>query len=125
MNGKVLQKILLGLRNNAHQVQLIVPNGSSKPVLGTSEPEEEQRRVNAVKHWMGNQELTRQQTLLGIKQPLEQRTQTVLYYQLAEHERQQINCGMGVSGKSRNREHDVRILDLPPAGIPPDTEKPG
>lgn len=116
MNGKALQKVHLGLRNNAHQVQMIVPNGSNKPVLGTNEPQEEQRRMNLVKHWMGNFESPREQWLTGIKQPLDQRTQTILYYQLAENEQQEINNGLKPSEKSRNQVNDVRTLNLPPAG---------
>lgn len=105
----------LSLRNNAHQVQLIVPNGATRPVLGTSDPEVEQRRIDIVKHWGGNRHATRQQTLLGIEQPLAQRTQSILYYQLPAAERQRVNGGLGLLGSSRKQQHDVIDVTLLPS----------
>lgn len=110
MNDKT--KILLSLRNNAHRVQLIVPNGSTKAVLGTSNPEEEQRRVDVVTQWGKGQSAPRQQELTGIKLPLEQRTQTILYYQLNENERQQVNGEHGALSNSRKLYSDTHDVNL-------------
>lgn len=108
----------LSLRNNDHQVQLVIPNGATKPVLGTSDPEAEQRRVNIVKQWGGNQHATRQQRLLGIEQPLAQRTQSILYYQLPEAERQRVNGGLGLLSSSRKQHYDVTDVTLLPSAEP-------
>ena len=115
MSENAVLKGSLSLRNNAHQVQLIVPNGATKAVLGTSDPEAEQRRLDIVKQWGGNQHVTRQQGLLGIEQPLAQRTQSILYYQLPAAERQRVNGGLGLLGSSRKQHQDVTDVTLLPS----------
>lgn len=112
MTKDVTLKTTLGLRNNAHQVQIVQPNGAKRPVLGTSDPEEEQRRVNIVKQWGGAHEGPRHQAPVGIEQALPQRTQTILYYQLPEHERQLVNGGLGTSGGSRKKQKEVCEVTL-------------
>jgi hypothetical protein len=102
----------LMLRNNAERVQIIVPNGAAKPVLGTSSPEEEQRRVNIVAHWAGAQTGLRKPALVGIEQPLEQRTQTILYYQLPANERGQINGTVAMHSQSRKNQHEPYSVNL-------------
>lgn len=115
MAKDVVIKISPGLRNNAHQVQIVQPNGATRPVLGTSDPEEEQRRVNVVKQWGGAHEGPRHQAPVGIEQALPQRTQTILYYQLPENERQLVNGGLGALGSSRKQQKDVcEVALIPP-----------
>ena len=115
MSENVALKGALSLRNNAHQVQLILPNGANNPVLGTSDPEAEQRRINIVKQWGGYQHATRQQGLLGIEQPLAQRTQSILYYQLPAAQRQRVNGGLGLLGSPRKQYQDVTDVTLLPS----------
>ncbi len=118
MSENVVLKGSLSLRNNAHQVQLIMANGATRPVLGTSDPETEQRRINIVKQWGGHQHATRQQTLPGIEQPLALRTQSILYYQLPAAERQRVNGGLGLLGSSRKLHHDVTDITLSASNEP-------
>ncbi len=115
MSEKEILPVSLGLRNNAHQVKLVQPNGTTKPVLGTSDPEEEQRRMNIVKQWGGANEAPRQQILVGIEQPLTQRTQTILYYRLPAAERQVLRSGFNLNGKSRKYQTETSsVMLLPP-----------
>jgi len=114
MDDEASLKGALALRNNAHQVQVITPNGASNPVLGTSTPEPEERRVNIVKHWGASEHVTRQQALVGIEQPLAQRTQSILYYQLPMDQRQRVNGGLGLLANSRKQHHDVSEITLLP-----------
>lgn len=103
----------LMLRNNAERVQIILPNGAAKPVLGTSSPEEEeQRRVNIVAHWAGAQTGLRKPALVGIEQPLEQRTQTILYYQLPANERGLINGTVAMPSQSRKNQQEPYSVNL-------------
>lgn len=113
MNDKT--KILLGLRNNTHRVQLIIPNGETRAVLGTNDPEEEKRRVDIVTQWSKGQSAPRQQPMASIKLPLEQRTQTILYYQLTENERQQLNGGHEPLSSTRKSQQDTQHANLFPS----------
>lgn len=115
MSEKEIFLVSLGLRNDAHKVMLVQPNGTTKPVLGTSDPEEEQRRMNIVKQWGGTQEAPRQQLPTGIEQPLTQRTQTILYYQLPEAECQVLRGGFNLNGKFRKYQAEASaVMLLPP-----------
>ncbi|HVK99848.1 MAG TPA: hypothetical protein VM553_08550 [Dongiaceae bacterium] len=97
----MLLKLLLGLRNNAHQVDVVKLNGETRPVLGTSHPQEEDRRANILRQWGMHVASPRQERLAGIDQPLPQRTQTILSHQIDPDLRQQINSGMGTLSDSR------------------------
>lgn len=109
-------KILLGLRNNAHQVEVIKPNGTVRPVLGTRDPEEENRRKNVVKQWGGAAESPRQQKAATIDLPLSQRSQTILSYRVSESVRQRLNGGIGKQADSRrhNQEASTEPVDVTP-----------
>ena len=107
-------KILLALRNHAHQVEVQVPNGETRPVLGSSHPEEEKRRANVVKQWGGVSQSPRQQQLNTIDIPLPQRTQTILSYRLNPALRNVVNGGIGELADSRlhNRSTEIEALDV-------------
>jgi hypothetical protein len=114
MSEEDILSVSLGLRNNAHQVKLVLPNGATKPVLGTNDPEEEQRRLDIVKQWGTTHEAPRPQALVGIEQPLTQRTQTILYYQLPAAERQALHRGFSLQAKSRKYRNEVNPVTLLP-----------
>lgn len=106
-------KILLALRNHAHQVEVLVPNGETRSVLGTSHPEEENRRVNVVKQWGCTTESPRQQRQSTIDLPLPQRSQTILSYRVNPVLQNVLNGGSGSLADSRmhNRTTVVEALD--------------
>jgi hypothetical protein len=97
-------KIVLGLRDNTHQVEVITPNGATRPVLGTSQPEEQDRRANVVRQWGGAAEGLRGQGLATIDVPLAQRSQTILSYQVSEAVRARLN-GAGAAAAPSGRVH--------------------
>jgi hypothetical protein len=94
-------KIILGLRDNQHQVDVLKPNGASRPVLGTSHPAEENRRLNVLKQWGVTLESPRHQALENIGIPLSQRSQTILSYQVSQAVRQSLNGAAGPLADSR------------------------
>jgi hypothetical protein len=102
-------KIVLGLRENAHQVDVITPNGTTRPVLGTAHPEEQDRRANVVRQWGGTAEGPREQRLATIDEPLAQRSQTILSYQVSQALRARLNgAGAGhAPATSRRNEHEA------------------
>lgn len=97
----MILKLLLGLRNNRHQVDVVKVNGESRPVLGTSHPQEENKRVEALKAWGMQAESPRKERLATIDEPLPQRTQTILSHRLTPELRQRVNSGMGTLADSR------------------------
>lgn len=99
-------KIVLGLRDNAHQVEVITPNGATRPVLGTSHPEEQDRRANVVRQWGGAAEGPREQRLATIDEPLDQRSQTILSYQVSQAVRARLNGG-GTAATSGRNHHEA------------------
>jgi hypothetical protein len=93
----------LELRNRAHEVQLVVENGQTRPVIGTSEPTEEedralQARVRAAQHW-GARSSPRQVAQGGITEPLDLRSRTVLAAGLPQEARRVLNEGLPGHGK--------------------------
>jgi len=90
------------LRNDAQDVTVITQEGSARPVLGTSSPEEQDRRLKVLRHW-GAAPSPRAQRLAGIEQPLDQRTQTILSYEVAPELRQRLNGGMGSLAQKREQ----------------------
>lgn len=84
------------LRNNQHQVKLVRPNGSTRPVLGTALPEEDTRRAQAVEQWQipGHEGRPPQDKPATIDEPLPVRTQTILSYRLPEEVRRLVNGGV-------------------------------
>lgn len=83
---KSKKKILLHLRNYAHNVQLIVPPGETHPVLGQQLPGNEGTpRADWVPDTCETLQGREAQTT-HFKIPLDQRTQTILYYELSPDE---------------------------------------
>ena len=81
-----MKKPRLGLRGGAEQVQLVLENGQSRPVIGTSQPAEdqaaiEQARLRVAQHW-GGRASPRQANAGGITEALSLRSRTVLSHQL-------------------------------------------
>lgn len=110
MSGLEMLKIILGLRDNQHQVDVLKPNGASRPVLGTSHPAEENRRLNVLKQWGRTVESPRHQTLENIDIPLSQRSQTILSHQVSQAVRQSLNGAAGPLVDSR-RHNQKTITD--------------
>ena len=88
----------LELRNRAHEVQLVVESGETRPVIGTSEPQDEeakalQARVRAARHW-GARNSPRQAADAGITEPLDLRSRTILAHRLPQDARRMLETGM-------------------------------
>lgn len=88
----------LELRGRAQEVQLVVENGQTRPVIGTSEPQDEeaaalQARVRVARHW-GSGASPRQQAEGGIIEPLPLRTRTILSLRLPGEARRVLDEGI-------------------------------
>ena len=88
----------LGLRGGAEQVQLVLENGQSRPVIGTSQPTEdeaamEQARLRVAQHW-GARASPRQTNAGGITEPLTLRSRTILSHQLPAAVQQVLEQGL-------------------------------
>lgn len=99
----MILKLLLGLRNNGHQVNVVKINGETRPVLGRSHPEEENRRANVLRQWGIESDSPRSERLATIDEPLPQRTQTILSHQVGPEVRQRITSGVDAPADSRKR----------------------
>lgn len=99
----MIVKLLLGLRNNGHQVNVVKVNGETRPALGRSHPEEEDRRANVLRQWGMDAGSPRRERLATIDEPLPQRTQTILSHQVGPELRQRLNSGVGGAADSRQR----------------------
>ena len=97
----MLLKLLMGLRNNAQRVEVVRINGETRPVLGKSHPQEEERRTEVLKHWRQTAESPRKERLATIDEPLSLRTRTTLSHRLQPELRQRIDSGMGSLADSR------------------------
>lgn len=102
----------LGLRNHAHRVEVIIPHGTTQPVLGTRHPDDDNPRANAIKHFGGPRSSPRQAVQAAIELPLSQRTQTILTHQLPRAEQDRLNGGGGGAADSRKQNQDGGILQL-------------
>jgi hypothetical protein len=108
-------KVVLGLRGQRHQVKVVKLNGATRPELGRSHPEEENRRAVAVAAW-GGQPSPRQQPLATIDEPLPRRTQTTLSHRLPASVRQRLDTGtvVTVDAPPRTESPPAQTVDLPP-----------
>jgi hypothetical protein len=119
MSVNIATHLLLGLRNHAQQVDVVTPNGSTQPVLGTRHPEDadaEKRRLNVVKQWGVAFEAPRRQRQAAIAQPLPQRSQAILSWEVPPELRQILNGGPGKLADSRRHNQDDTDAPL----LPPD-----
>ena len=85
-------------RGGGEQVQLVLENGQTRPVIGTSEPADEEARLRAARHW-GVPPSPRQQALGGVTEPLPLRSRTVLSHRLPQAEREMLQRGLTGPGK--------------------------
>lgn len=104
---------LLGLRNDMHRVDLVQLNDSTLPVLGTAHPQhdEMERRVHIQRQWDHRAASPRAPRLASIDEPLEQRSQTILYYQVGPQVRQRLN-GSGPSAAPRQSSQAMDRIGL-------------
>lgn len=105
----------LGLRNHAQQVEVIVPNGTTQPVLGTRHPGDGDLRVGASRHFGGPRQSPRRAPPAAIELALSARTQTILTYQLPHEVQARLNGGHGSLAESRRRQdegsHELIVPD--------------
>ncbi len=85
----------LRLRNDAQRVSVIVPNGTTRPVLGTREPgaDDERRRAATIAAAGGGGSSPRQARLASIELELPRRTGTILSHRLPRALQDRINGG--------------------------------
>ncbi len=93
----------LELRGRAHEVQLIVANGATRPVIGTSAPGQDdgsavEARLRVARHWgaAGSPRLAAEG---GITQPLSLRSRTILAGRLPEEARRMLDEGLSGHAK--------------------------
>ena len=114
----------LGLRGGAQEVTLVLENGQTKPVIGTSQPPADpdgnlaavQARVRAAAHW-GARASPRTQAAGGIVEPLPLRSRTILSHQLPQEAQALLNRGL--DGQTKVPESGVVAtvaLKLPATG---------
>jgi hypothetical protein len=95
----MLVKLMLQLRDHRDEVSVVRPNGTTRVVLGTRHPgEEDMRRASAAAHWgesQGDSRPAPRQTRLGaIEEPLPQRTQTILSTRVSVSLQNELNGGI-------------------------------
>lgn len=96
-----MNKPTLGLRGGAQEVTLVMENGQTRPVIGTSQPGADpdgnlaavQARVRAATHW-GARASPRTQAAGGIVEPLALRSRTILSHQLPQEAQALLNRGL-------------------------------
>lgn len=110
-------KRLLGLRNHMQRVDLVQLEGSPRPVLGSAYPQHDEmdRRSHIQQAWDHHALAPRGPRLATIDEPLDQRTQSILYYRVGEQVRQRLN-GSGRPALPRNEDQPVEQVGLAPEG---------
>lgn len=106
------------LRDGAQDIAVITPEGSSRPVLGTRSPQEQDRRRRVVQQW-GQPPSPRARPDAAIELPLEQRTQTVLSHEVGAELRSRLNGGMGPLAQRRHPDAEPQAARRLP-GAPDD-----
>lgn len=97
----MLLKLLLGLRDGRQRVEVVRLNGRSRPELGRTHPQDEDRRAAILKHWSIAAESPRKDSPATIDEALPKRAQTILSYRVAPELRQRLDSGMGPLAASR------------------------
>jgi hypothetical protein len=87
-------RLMLQLRDGRDEVSLVRPNGTTRAILGTRQPDDDARRANVVQQWGEGRAAPRQATPAAIEEPLPQRAQTILSYSLPPALRDEINGGI-------------------------------
>jgi hypothetical protein len=93
----------LGLRDEAHQVELIMPNGMTRPVLGTRFPGAEDQRARTAEQAGGPRQAVRQEASASIELAVDQRMQTILMHRLPRTVQERLN-GAGAQPRSRRED---------------------
>ena len=91
----MLHEILLRLRAGRKRINVIQPAGSTRPVLGTSQPNEDNRRAAVIEQLGGPREAPRKEAAVTIDEPLPVRTQTILSHGVSPELRRVLNGDVG------------------------------
>jgi hypothetical protein len=112
-------KRLPGLRNHMQRVDLVQLDDNPRPVLGSGYPQHDEmdRCSHVQQSWDHRAPSPRSPRLASIAEPLEQRTQTILYYQVGPEVRRRLN-GTGHLASSRQQNPAVEDVAEPPPDIP-------
>lgn len=101
----MLVPLMMQLRDDRDSVTVVRPNGTTRVVLGTRHPsEEDRRRIYATAHWGENHPAPRQTQLEAIEEPLPQRTQTILSTRVPAALQSELNGGIPDALPSSRRE---------------------
>ncbi|UXY17258.1 hypothetical protein N8I74_09690 [Chitiniphilus purpureus] len=112
----------LGLRGHRHETRVVQPAGTTRPVLGTSQPLEDDRRAAVYRQWGQPTRSPRQPAPATIDEPLPQRAQTILYHQLARNTQALLDRGATPAQNQPDGELPVpRTEPLGPTGAAPAT----
>jgi hypothetical protein len=90
----------LELRDDNHLVTEVTLNGAKRPVLGVAHPDEAEKRAKLLRS-LGHRPSPRDERLATIDEPLPQRSQTILSYEVDPALRQRLNGGAGPLASSR------------------------
>lgn len=101
--------ILLELRDGRERVEVIHPPGSTVPVLGKAQPQEDTRRAALPRRWGWEREAPRKAPLATLDEPLPQRTQTILYYRLPPDVQNALNHGVGDAVNAARNADEGRV----------------
>lgn len=91
----------LGLRKNHHTVTVIKLPGRQPAVLGTAQPDDDERRARILANWGVSAPSPRQSGEATINLPLPVRTQTILSYQVNPTVQATLNGGVTPLVQSR------------------------
>ena len=95
------EKLPPALRNDGHTVSVVTPEGATRPVLGVARPDEQDKRLKLLRQW-GHAPSPRAQALVTIDEPLDQRSQTILSYEVGASLRRRLNGGHGDLAQRRS-----------------------
>ncbi|WP_188792805.1 hypothetical protein [Dyella nitratireducens] len=94
-------------RSPYERVSVLKLSGSSRPVLGLSRPERDERRARAVLRWGHPKNPAQPKPPATIDTPLPPRLQTLLSYSVDQTLRQQLNSGLGPMPASRKQSMEI------------------
>jgi len=97
-------KLVMQLRDRRDEVSVVRPNGTTRVVLGTREPNDDTRRASVVQQWGEGRAAPRQAPPEAIEEPLPQRAQTILSHSLPPALRDEINGGIADTLPASRRE---------------------
>lgn len=101
----------LGLRDDRHMVGVIRQNEQQQVQLGVAYPEDSDRRARVLAQWGIDARSPREERLDSIDQPLAQRSQAILFWQVSSTLRAQLATGQGGMSSSRRIDNQAGMLD--------------